>query len=108
MDSGCGLKFKMAEFTVTDDVLISYFYSWRSYKEILKRLEQIHGLKRSLTWLKLKFKRLKLRKRPSNALYNDELASNLIKRVLNSSLCLLGYRGIWKVLRDKYKHIVTR
>ena len=50
------------------ELIKGYFYSWREYKTILDRLKHVHGIKRSLTWLKAQLKKLGLKKRRPDAL----------------------------------------
>ena len=63
------------------DILVSLFHSGRPYKLILRRLDRIHGINRSLRWLKLKFKELGLFRRPRT--YTPEcIVMNCIKVIV--------------------------
>ena len=65
-----------------------------------------HGMKRSMTWLKLQFKRLGLKRRAVDPPLSD--VKLLIRRLLRTSDGIRGYRAVWKILRDRYRIIVRR
>ena len=60
----------------------------------------------SLTWLKLKLKKLGLKRRHSDSDYF--VVKALIIKILETSEKVKGYRAVWKHLRDKYNCIVRR
>ena len=66
----------------------------------------MHGVKRSLPWLKLKLKKLGLKKRKPDV--DIGTVRTVITKILRTSESCRGYRAIWKVLRDRYKVIVRR
>lgn len=88
------------------DLVKEYFYSWREYKVILDRLNHVHGIKRSMRWLKLVLRKLGLKKRRPDD--NHETVKAILRKLLRSSECLKGYRSVWKTLRDKYGVHVRR
>ena len=83
------------------ELIKGYFYSWREYKTILDRLKHVHGIKRSLTWLKTQLKKLGLKKRRPDA--DIETVKTVVRKLLRTSESLKGYSFIWKVLRDRYQ-----
>ncbi len=87
-------------------IVKEYFHSWRDYNCILERLHHVHGVRRSLPWLKLKLKQLGLKKRGVDVDINT--VKTVIRKILRTSDNCMGYRGIWKVLRDRYKLFVKR
>ena len=60
----------------------------------------------SLTWLKLKLKKLGLKSQHSDSNYS--VVKTLIKKILETSKKVKGCRAVWKHLRDKYNCIVRR
>lgn len=88
------------------EILIQYFYSWRSYFVILVRLKRIHGLSRSLSWLKKQFRTLKLKRRCKDP--SEVTVKALITKLVQTSAGLRGYRAVWKLLRDKHGCVVRR
>uniref|UniRef100_A0A1X7TGC1 Integrase core domain-containing protein n=1 Tax=Amphimedon queenslandica TaxID=400682 RepID=A0A1X7TGC1_AMPQE len=94
----------MATFPVR--VLLGSSFFVDTYKDILSVLEERCGIKRSLTWLKLKLKKLGLRRRHSDSNYS--VVKALIIKILETSEQVKGYRAVWKHLRDKYNCIVRR
>lgn len=72
----------------------------------MDRLKHVHGIKRSLTWLKAQLKKLGLKKRRPDA--DIETVKTVVRKLLRTSESLKGYRFIWKVLRDRYQIFVRR
>jgi hypothetical protein len=93
---------------VLDEILTRYFHSWSPYRLIVARLRVVHGLRRSLRWLKQQFKRLELYRRSNPFLTPVAIVRNSIQHYISGSGSLSGYRTVWKVLRDHYKLNVKR
>lgn len=74
---------------------------------ILARLYETNGIRRSLSWLKAQWKRLRLSRRPLNSTPTT-IVKNCIAKEIRTSNSQLGYRAMWKLLRDKYHLIVKR
>lgn len=73
------------------DVIKEQFYLWNTYKDILKAIEVQCGIKRSLSWLKLKLRVLGLKRRKSDM--NLTVVKSLILKILETSEKLKGYRA---------------
>ncbi|XP_065887587.1 uncharacterized protein [Dysidea avara] len=93
------------EFSI-DDVIAELFYSTRQYKAILQRLKLIHGIDRSMSWLKRQLKRLGLKRRSPDP--PDETVKTLIESIISCSNQLRGYRAVWRILYSKYRLPVRR
>ncbi|XP_019857926.1 PREDICTED: uncharacterized protein LOC109586196 [Amphimedon queenslandica] len=97
---------KMTSNSRVDDLIKEYFKSERTYMLILQRLKEVHGVKRSLIWLKLRLKYLGLKRRGGYA--SDDTVRSAIARELRSSPQLFGYRAMWRHISIKYKLHVKR
>ena len=60
----------------------------------------------SWSWLKVTLKKLHLKRRSPDP--NYDITKALVRKILETSDKLKGYRGIWKLLWDRYGYIVRR
>ncbi|XP_065890189.1 uncharacterized protein [Dysidea avara] len=87
-------------------VIYEYFYSGRPYKIILERLKRIHGVKKSMSWLKRQLRRLRLKRRCPDP--PEESVKTIIVPIVKTSDRLRGYRAVWRILHRKFRLRIRR
>ena len=88
------------------EIIESYFHSGFEYEAILQFLTKFHAIQMSMSTLKRRLKMFGL-KRKSQEVNMNEL-TEIIRRELNGSGCLFGYRAMWHTLRIKHGIFVPR
>ena len=82
------------------DLIRHYFCRGYKYKEILAALICIHGIKISFRQLKRLLKRMSLYRRgPESPI--ETIISAILKEISGRGRCL-GYKTMWKLLKDFY------
>ena len=76
-----------------------YFESRFTYDSIVLMLDKYHGIKLSLRTLKRRLRAYGLNKKSNS---NENIAHSIIVRELTGPSSLLGYRGMWNLLRNSY------
>lgn len=93
----------------TDSLIITaYFNAGHKYKTILCFLCMVHGVVLSMRQLKRKLKRLGLRRCAPRRAENFRRVCHLIREELQLSGIQLGYRAMWRRLRQLYKVVISR
>ena len=89
------------------EIIESYFYAGYEYNAILSFLCEHHAITMSLSTLKRRLKHYGLKRKTGDEVNNNEL-TEIIRKEIDGSSCVSGYRALWHTLRLKYGICVPR
>ena len=86
-----------------EEAIQYYFHRGFEYKVILQLLSKYHGISMSSRTLSYRLNKFGLTRRHAPGEIDEARIAHLIRQELNGDGCLLGYRAMWRTLRENTK-----